>query len=80
MNDFERQSNFQASATNCYPNMGMGDNGQHHHMGGGGGGGGPDLPFYPCSIELPPKIQIANAPQLDPSKERSIFRCVLASL
>ena len=46
-------------------NMSMGDNG--HHMGGGGGGGS-DQPFYPCSVDVPPKAPLANAPPLDPSK------------
>ena len=50
------------SAGNGYQHMSMGD----HHMGGGSGGG--DAPYYPCSIELPPRMKLANAPPLDPSK------------
>ena len=30
--------------------------------------GGSDVPFYPCSVDLPPKCPPANAPHLDPSK------------
>jgi len=47
--------------------MALGDNG---HAGGGGGVGGTDQPFYPCSVEVPPKAPLANAPPLDPITRR----------
>lgn len=50
------------STSNSYQ-MAMGDNGH-------GGGSGSDQPFYPCSVEVPAKAPLANAPPLDPITRR----------
>lgn len=49
---------------NGFAHMSMGDH--HSHMGVGGG----DAPFYPCSVDLPPKQPMANMPALDPITRR----------
>jgi len=49
--------------SSSYPMSGS-DNG--HQMGGAGS----DQPFYPCSVQLPAKAQLANAAPLDPITRR----------
>jgi len=58
----------QGSSGNGFQHPPMGDHHHphHHHMGASGG----DVPYYPCSVDLPPKLPLANAPALDPITRR----------